>query len=411
MCPIILSTFFTPLLCPIELIIKTEYVKMKNMRIGIFGGAFDPFHEEHKRIIGAAKTMLSLDSLIVLPSYYPPHKNSPLSKFESRLAMVTAGCEDFDYVTVDCIEYARGGVNPTHEVLPLLKEKYGVDNEYYFIIGGDSVKNFHTWIEPQKIADMCTLVAVEREGVDNFFASVERLKATFSARVIILPLVGKEVSSSVIRAAVALGIAPPHVSQSVLDIILKDKLYTEFSGIIEKLKGDVTPDLFNHMRGTVMCGMKLNAQLNLDYKKVFIACLLHDCAKQKPQSICVDAALPSASAEIGIIPPKIVHQYTGAKVAEEEYGVHDADVLNAIRYHTTGKGNMTSLEKLVYTADVLEEERDYEGVDELRKIADKNFQTGFVECVKSSVRKLQKEGNPIFYLTLECLDYYRDREN
>jgi predicted HD superfamily hydrolase involved in NAD metabolism len=74
-------------------------------------------------------------------------------------------------------------------------------------------------------------------------------------------------------------------------------------------------------------------------------------------------------------PSEVAHQFLGEYIAREELGVEDKDVLNAIKYHTTGRDNMSTLEKVVYVADLIEPSRKYEGVNELRKVIDKDFES------------------------------------
>jgi len=363
------------------------------MNIGIFGGAFDPFHSEHARIIGAVKEELDLDKLVVVPSFCPPHKQTPLSPFNSRLDMVRAGTKGFDFVVIDTIERERGGINPTCEVLPILMQRHGV-GKYFFIMGGDSARNFHTWINPLSIAKMCSLAVVERESAQGFEEGIEKLRKTFNADVRVLNVRGADISSSYIKATVALKRKPEGISKDVMRVIKRDKLYEETDPFVRRLKKNVSKQLFLHQTGTVLCGMKLNSQLNLDYRKVFLGCLLHDCAKE-------------TAGEMDGVPKKVVHQYLGADTAKDVYGIPDEDILNAIRYHTSGKADMTALEKLVYTADVLEENRKYDGVDRLRKLTLEDFNKGFLACVEACVDKLKREGASIYNLTLECLEFYK----
>ncbi len=96
------------------------YYNDKVMKIGIFGGAFDPFHSQHKQIIIKAKEELDLDKVVVVPSFVPPHKQNSLSDYDLRVKMVMIGTKDLDFVIVDTIEKTRGKNNATYQVLPEL---------------------------------------------------------------------------------------------------------------------------------------------------------------------------------------------------------------------------------------------------------------------------------------------------
>ena len=82
------------------------------------------------------------------------------------------------------------------------------------------------------------------------------------------------------------------------------------------------------------------------------------------------------------MPENVIHQFLGAYIAENVLGICDQDIINAVRYHTTGRTNMSVLEMIVLVADLLEEGRDYEEAPRLRKAVDENFFEGFKLCVK-----------------------------
>lgn len=362
------------------------------MKIAIFGGAFDPFHSEHKKIILACKKELCVDKVIIVPSYCPPHKDSKITNFDDRTAMVKAATCDLDYVAIDSIELERNTTNPTNVVLPLLKEKYPCD-KLYFVIGGDSMVHFHTWLKPEIVAKTATLAVISREGYIGLKESIENAKKQFKADIVLLNAVGEEVSSSIIKATIELGLEPQYLQNDVLYIIKEKGLYKHFFDMVSKLKNNIPAKTFAHAISTTLYAMRFVAKLNLNYTKVFTACVLHDCAKHK-------------KLEIVGVPAPVVHQYTGADTAKKEYGITDEEVLNAIRYHTSGRENMTALEKLVYVADMLEPSRHYEGVQVLREEIEKDFEKGFYTCVKASMTKLIEEKNPIYPLTKSCLAYY-----
>ena len=361
------------------------------MKTAIFGGAFDPFHNEHLNIIIAAHKA-GCDRVVAVPSFLPPHKEKLFSSYEARREMVAAGTEGLPYVIIDDIERERGTTNPTSVILPILKQKYG---DCVFLMGGDSVKNFHTWIDPQKIADATTLAVVRRGGVGNFYDDVERLKKDYGARVEILPYEGNRVSSSAVKAAVELGADTDDISSAVKKTIEKSGLYRQFGSLVERVREDVPERTFRHCASTVIYGEDFAGVNRLSYEEVFIACLLHDCAKH-------------LAVKMEGVPAPVVHQFVGADRARERYGVEDINILNAIRYHTSGKPSMTQLEKLVFSADMLEPNRNFEGVEELRAIMDNDFEEGFRACVNATYSHLISKGGEIYPLTKECAEYYNN---
>lgn len=367
------------------------------MKIGIFGGAFDPFHNEHRKIIVAAHDELNLDKVVVTPSFLPPHKHGEISSYAARREMVAVGTEGLDYVLIDDLEEERGCVNPTSVTLPLLKSKYPCD-DFCFIMGGDSAVNFSSWIEPKKITDCARIAVVARSGCGDIEEAVKKIREEYNADITILRYCGEWVSSSRIKALSELGYEIEGVSEAVAETIKKYNLYRHFSDLLEELKKDLTPNTYEHCASVAVYAENFAGMLKLKFEDVFLACMLHDCAK--------NSAYPME----GISAP-VVHQFRGAEIARAKYGITDDNVLDAIRYHTSGKPNMTNLGKLVYCADMLEPRRNFAGVEDLREIISKDFEAGFIACVNATYEHLLNSDKPIYPLTKDCVEYYNKRED
>ncbi len=150
--------------------------------------------------------------------------------------------------------------------------------------------------------------------------------------------------------------------------------------MIEKVQNKMNTARFTHTMGTVKAAEELSKILGADTHKAYIAALLHDCAKQMPFEEQIEYASKYAYTldEITIKSKPILHAPIGALVAKHEFGIDDEEILNAIRYHTTGRQNMTLLDEIVFTADLIEENRNYEHVDELRDMVKRDFNKGLV---------------------------------
>lgn len=362
------------------------------MPIAIFGGAFDPFHSEHRKITEACANELHAEKVVLVPSLSPPHKNSVTTPFDNRAEMLRVGTSDLPYAVIDTIECSTGKKNPTYKILPMLKEKYPTDR-LYFVMGGDSLINFHTWLRPEVVAKSAVLAVVKRGGYDGLEQAAERVKRDYNAEIVMLNVSGDEVSSSEIKASVELGLEPQNVNFEVAEYIKEHKLYSRFSKIVAQLKADIPQHTFVHSASAVMFSMGYLAKLQVDYQKAFTACLLHDCAKH------------TAIAAEGV-PQAVAHQFAGAVRAKEFYGISDKEVLDAIECHTTGKPNMNNLEKLVYVSDMLESGRDFAAADGLRQMVKENFEQGFVACVKKNLEIVRLKNKPVHPLTEKCLEYY-----
>lgn len=158
----------------------------------------------------------------------------------------------------------------------------------------------------------------------------------------------------------------------------------DINEIKEILKTKLKPKRYIHTLGVLKMAEELAKRFNADYKKAQLAGLLHDCAKDidiKEQiKLCKNNGIELD--ELTMNCPLIIHAPLGAKLAELYYGIEDKEILSAIAYHTTGKGKMTKLEKIIYLADMIEENRDFEGVKKIRSLA----KTDLDEAVKEATR-------------------------
>lgn len=137
------------------------------MRIGIFGGTFDPIHQGHVVIAEQVADELGLDHVIFVPGGIPPHKeaSSLRATAEERLAMVEAAVAGNERFSVDRVEVDAGRAMHTVETVPLLKQR-DPDADWYFITGADEVSNLLTWKDPDRLLEEVVMVAAARPGHD-----------------------------------------------------------------------------------------------------------------------------------------------------------------------------------------------------------------------------------------------------
>ena len=368
--------------------------------IGIFGGAFDPPHKEHVRIAKEIKKEFSLDEVVFLPSGNSPHK-SLQTPFSLRLQMLQAALKGA--FPIDETENSFPGRAYSYKILPLLRQKYG---DVAFVIGGDSLLAFDKWCHPEEIVKICPLIVIPRgtDDVSALTAAAEKYIREWGGNILISRSVrGEDVSSTAIRAKCALGMPLEDVEEDVRAVIVQNNLYQTYSSYVEKVKSMLREKRWRHTCGVVLAGLKINERIGLPFEKVFLGCLLHDCMKQ------VDRVNPGVPADT--VGTKVLHAFNGAEEARLGFGITDPEILDAIRYHTTGRAGMTTLDKLVYTADMVEElTRDFDGVEELRAAAYRDLDEGFIRCFKVCYDSLLERGIPIYYLTLDCYNQYLKKE-
>ena len=145
-----------------------------------------------------------------------------------------------------------------------------------------------------------------------------------------------------------------------------------------------------------------------DVEKARFAALLHDATKRlsMAEQLALCEHYHIALDELEQHALKLLHAKTGAALARDVFGADD-EVYNAILWHTTGKANMTVLEKVLYLADYIEPNRDFDGVDDLRKAVWEDLDRGLAMGLAMTVEEMKERGNPVHYNTLEALEYLR----
>ena len=161
----------------------------------------------------------------------------------------------------------------------------------------------------------------------------------------------------------------------------------------DKLKADIGKARYEHSLRVMEVSKKLAERYGCPVEKAALAGLLHDCGKLQG-----DINLLKLAHDFDIILDSVmknnhelIHCVLGAAIAEKEYHVTDQDVLNAIRYHTTGRENMTLLEKIVYIADLIEPTRNFPTVEELRKLAYEDIEDCMLLALDNSINYVIKK--------------------
>jgi len=179
------------------------------MRLGVFGGSFDPVHYAHLLLAECCREQRQFDRVVFVPSAIPPHKRDrELSPADSRLAMLELAIAGHEPFTISRYEVDRGGVNYTVDTLRHFHAEHP-DAELFFVLGADMLLDLPTWREVGQVCELATIVAVRRAGVaePDFsglrgVARPERIER-FRGHQVEMPALG--LSSTEIRCRVATG--------------------------------------------------------------------------------------------------------------------------------------------------------------------------------------------------------------
>lgn len=162
----------------------------------------------------------------------------------------------------------------------------------------------------------------------------------------------------------------------------------EYHEIVVILSRELRPARFRHSRDVCQTAVRLAERWNADIEKARLAGILHDCARNLK-----GPDLLKTAQEYGLMPnrlelmqPALIHAPLGALIAENRFGVKDADILQAIRRHTTGAPQMTILDKIIYLADCIEPGRSFPGAERIRDYAAKNLDQALLAAYEHSIQ-------------------------
>lgn len=175
----------------------------------------------------------------------------------------------------------------------------------------------------------------------------------------------------------------------------------EYKKIIKARMGDYR---YTHSVNVSKEARKLAKLYGADEEKAAIAGILHDITKETPKDeqlqIILDGGIILDSIQMNA--PKLWHSISGSVYVQKELGIEDEDILNAIKYHTTGRAGMTLLEKIIFIADFTSEERDYKGVSTMRKKSRKSLEEAMLYGFKFTFSDLSKRELAIHPDELYC---------
>ena len=188
----------------------------------------------------------------------------------------------------------------------------------------------------------------------------------------------------------------------------------ELKQISRKLSKILKKDRYNHTLGVMYTAASLAMCYGADIRKAMTAGLLHDCGKylsaEEQIRLCRKKNISLTESELEM--PALVHAKLGAYLARYEYGITDPDILDAITYHTTGRPDMTLLEKIVYIADYIEPNRkESPGLDQIRRIVFTDIDRAVCLSAGSTVRYLRNGGKAVDPMTVNTYNFYKRKED
>jgi len=386
------------------------------MKIAIYGGSFNPPHLGH---VEAARTILEEydpDALFIIPASIPPHKeldeNSP-DAFERLLLTQLAFSSLLNTEVLD-IELMREGKSYTADTVEILMGYYP-DAEFALSMGTDMLLSFEEWYRYRFLLEKLTLLVFPREDDEEGIISekVQQLERDYGARIIYLSHAPLPMSSTGIRDLLPRRGGADLLPDNVYECLLQNGDYgakAELYWLRPKAYKMLKPNRVAHVAGVESEAVRLAQFWGEDAENAAEAGILHDITKKLELNdqliLCEKYGIINDNVEKENV--KLLHAKTGAELARERFNISD-EVYNAIRWHTTGKPDMTLLEKIIYIADYIEPNRDFEGVDKLRELAYEDLDKAMELGLSMSLEDIRSYGWEPHHTTQDAYEWYRSK--
>ena len=337
-----------------------------------------------------------------------------------RLHMCRLAAAEHPGLEVSDLEIARGGASFTADTLDTLRGQYP-EAVWYLITGADMFLTLGSWWRFEDIAAGAVLCAAPRDAAT--LAQMRAYAAELAgagARCILEDIPLTDVSSTEIRRRVAEGkeietLVPESVAAYIREKGLyrekaEDKARDHDAQYIEIIRGRLTPARFAHSLAVAERAEELARRWGADETMARRAGILHDCTKylELDEQLALCEQYHIQLDELERVAVKLLHSKTGAAIARHVFGEPE-EVCNAIYWHTTGKADMTLLDKVLYMADYIEPNRDFDGVEELRKLAYTDLDQAMLLGVDSTIREMEERGYLIHTNTREARQWLLDQ--
>lgn len=394
------------------------------MKIGIYGGSFNPPHLGHLAAARAARAALGLDRLVFIPAGVPPHKElAPGSPGrEQRLEMTRIAADQLlmpASTEVWDTELHREGKSYTADTLEEAASRWPGD-ELWLLMGTDMFLTLHRWVEPEKIlalAGVCAFGRTESDGEELFAPQREFLQKTYpQAKIATITVPGLvDVSSTQLRGLLAQGKGREFLPEAVYGYILREKLYGTDADLKRLSLDDLRCVSYSmvyakrlaHIRGCEEEAAKLARRWGADEGLMRRAAILHDCTKyftyDRQLELCEQYHIQLSPLELAT--DKLLHAKTGAALAKYVFGFDE--LYDVIFYHTTARAGMSLEEKLLYIADYMEPCRAFPEVEELRRLAYADLDGAVAMGASLSVQEMVQRDKELHPDTRAAFEFYR----
>lgn len=374
-------------------------------QIGFFPGTFDPVHEGHLSSALYAKQALGLDRVIFFVAGRTRFRQ-PEADLAHRAAMLELSITSLPglgLVQLNGGKKARSAL----ELSRLAKQLYP-DARLSYLMGADKAARIPHWADRQALFSACKLLILPRVGYDA--QQVAQLLRSLGGSATALDMQGMYASSGMVRARLRLlQDAEGLISQDVSAYIAEHGLYQP--GYQTMLRQAVSPQRFRHSLGVRSTAVQLAKEHGAPLQKAGVAAILHDCAKNmelsRLQAIARQARLTQNPQVLSS--NALLHGLVGAHLARTRYHISDVHILNAIRYHTTGRAGMNLTELVLFVADAIEPARSYKELALIRQQAQVDLRLAALTSLLATSKYVRLKGGTDSPLSLEAIEDLKRR--
>ena len=326
------------------------------MRIGVFGGSFDPIHKAHIKLAKFAYNELKLDKMIFVIAYKNPFKKK--NKYQSslhRLNMLKLVIPE-DWIICE-FELKRKCVTYTYQVINHIYRK---ENQLFYILGSDNIEKLNKWENIDNFKDKVNFVSFKRKKDIINHINIKRFN---------IKMLNNDIyeNSSTLYKRGNISV----VDKKVQNYIAENWLYLDiiaFNCLPQKR--------YIHSKNTAILANTYAKVNNLNTKAAYFAGLMHDFTKYwTPEEHYY--IMDKYNIDHTNMPNPILHQYSGALWIKYEYKSKNEEIYNAILKHTTTDKNMSTFDKSIYLADKLSNGRRFNNITNIRNLAIKNIDSAY----------------------------------
>lgn len=400
-------------------------IDFEGKHIGLFGGTFDPFHNAHRQLIVSALEQLPLDVVLVMPLGQAPHKKRRISLAAHRFEMARLGIDGLSRVVVSDDEIRTPGVDYTYETILRLKEQH-CPAAITVLVGSDVLLSIDSWYRVKDLMGEISLAVVRRgdDDIKVLESKAEESAARYGAKIVFFDMPPSMLASSDLRRIHEnQGDFREKCPDSVVTFIERHRLYS-LSPVYSMVDDDdwerlvalegwswrfISQERRVHSASVAQYAGKLASLYEVDIWKAIAAGLLHDMAKEFPLEEQKELARQYLDDEtlFSTLSDDLMHGPAAAKFISKTCGKCEVEFLDAIAFHSTGRGDMSVLGQILFLADKIAFDRTFRRLDAIRSLAeDGNLDDAMKLCLEEIFSALKYSGVKVNSLSLDAYRKY-----